>query len=168
MKAMRLLLALALAITAISSLPVQAQYAGPGQNTKCGGDCKLVLDQCSAAPNRIMTLALKETTPYNIGTRIRQKADIKFEGAFLAAEKCWDSYYRCTDRCVPRHCIDACQATLTQCFAAGDRLAREGLQEMKRLKYNSPEWQAANTKGDAETDKCLEDNRSCQAKCANP
>jgi hypothetical protein len=168
MKAMRLLLTLALAITAIGSLPVQAQYLGLGQNTKCGGDCKSVFDRCSAAPSKIMTLALKETTPFDIGTRQRQKADIKFENAFLAGEKCWDNYYRCTDRCVPRRCIAACQATLAQCFPAGERLARDGLQEMKRLKYNSPEWQAANTKGDAETAQCLEDDRNCQAKCANP
>jgi hypothetical protein len=60
------------------------------------------------------------------------------------------------------------QSKFAQCFAAGERLMREGLQEMTRLKYNSPEWQAANAKGDAETDKCLEENRACQAKCANP
>ena len=164
---MRLLLMLALAITAIGSLPVQAQYTGPG-NTKCETDCKSARDQCSAASNRIMVMALKETGPYKIETPQRQKADIKFENAFQVGEKCWDTFYRCTDRCEPRRCIAACQATLAQCLPAGERLMREGLQEMKRLKYDSPEWQAAHTKGDAEIDKCLADDRSCQEKCSNP
>lgn len=164
---MRLLLTLALAITAVGSLPVQAQYAGTG-NTKCEDACKSARDHCSAASNRVMETALKETGPYKIGTRQREKADIKFENAFQVGQKCWDNFYRCTDRCQPRRCIDACQATLMQCLRAGERLMREGLQEMKRLKYDSPEWQAANTKGDAEIDKCLNDDRSCQAKCANP
>jgi hypothetical protein len=167
MMAMRVLLMLALVIMALGTSAARAQLVE--QNTKCDASCKTALDQCSAVSRKIMTVALKETTSYKIGTPQRQRADTKFENAFLAGEKCWDSYYRCAARCQPpRHCIDACQAKFAQCFAAGERLMRDGLQEMKGLKFNSPEWQAANAKGDAETDKCLEDNRSCQAKCANP
>ena len=43
-----------------------------------------------------------------------------------------------------------------------------GLREMRRAKFGSPEWQAAYAKGDTQTDRCLQENRSCQAQCANP
>jgi hypothetical protein len=164
---MRGLLMLALLIMAVGTSAARAQLVE--QNTKCDANSETALDLCSAVSRKIMTMSLKETTSYKIGTPQRQRADTKFEDAFLAGEKCWGNYYRCAVRCQPpRHCIDACQAKFAQCFAAGESLMREGLQQMKRLTYNSPEWQAADAKGDTETDRCLEDNRSCQAKCANP
>ena len=164
---MRRVLILALTILATDCRPVQAQLWQP--NAKCEGQCRSTLAQCSAGSRKIMTTALKEAAPYRIETPARRKADIKFEYAFLGGEKCWDHYYRCAGTCrPPRRCIDACQSTFARCFAAGERLVRQGVQELKNLKIGSPEWQAADAKGDTETGKCLENNRSCQAKCANP
>lgn len=99
----------------------------------------------------------------------REKADIKFENAFLAGEQCWDRYYRCTGNCRPaKGCIDACQSAFKQCFAGGERTMREGLREMKKFKFGSPDWKAAYAKGDKGTARCLTDILSCQGHCANP
>jgi hypothetical protein len=104
-----------------------------------------------------------------VGTSARERVDVKFEGAFETAENCWDRYCVCADKCLPpKKCVVACHSTFRQCFAAGERKMRDGLREMRRAKFGSPEWQAAYTKGDSETDRCIQDNRSCQAKCANP
>src|SRR5215467_8366106 len=138
-------------------------------NTRCEAGCRSTLDRCAAVSNKIMETALKETTPYNVGTPARERADIKFESAYLTAEGCWDKYYVCAGKCrAPKRCIGACQSTFRQCFAAGERTMREGLREMRLAKFGSPEWQAAYAKGDAQTDRCLQENRSCQAQCANP
>jgi hypothetical protein len=138
-------------------------------NTKCETSCRSGLDQCAAVFNKIMETALKETTAYSVGSSRRERADVKFEGAFLKTQNCWDTYYMCTRKCrAPQRCIDACQSTFTRCFAAGERKMREGLREMRHAKFDSPEWQAAYAKGNAETDRCLQDDQSCQAKCANP
>ena len=138
-------------------------------NTKCESLCRSSLDRCAAPSNKIMETALKETSAYNVGTPARERADVKFEGAYLTAEACWDKYYACAGKCrPPKRCINACQSTFGRCFAAGERTMREGLREMRRAKFGSPEWQAAYAKGDTQTDRCLQENRSCQAQCANP
>jgi hypothetical protein len=138
-------------------------------NSKCEAGCRSTLDQCAAVSNKIMETALKETTAYSVGTSGRERADVKFEGAFQTAENCWDRYYVCADKCrSPKKCVGACQSTFKQCFAAGEKKMRDGLREMRRAKFGSPEWQAAYTKGDSQTDRCIQDNRGCQAKCANP
>jgi hypothetical protein len=138
-------------------------------NSKCEIGCRSALDQCAAVSNKVMETALKETTAYSIGSPEREKADVKFESAFVTAENCWDKYHSCTGKCrPPKKCLDACQSTFKQCFAAGEQKMKEGLREMRKAKFGSPEWQTAYGKGDKETDHCLQDNRSCQAKCANP
>ena len=157
-------MALALLACSVSRAEVVAQM-----NSKCEASCRSTLDQCAAVSNKIMETALKETTAYSVGTSGRERADIKFEGAFQTAENCWDKYYLCTGKCrAPKKCVDACQSTFKQCFAAGEKKMRDGLQEMRHAKFGSSEWQAAYAKGDAETDRCLQENRNCQAKCANP
>jgi hypothetical protein len=138
-------------------------------NSKCEASCRVSLDQCAAASNKIMETALKETSAYSVGTSGRERADVKFESAFLTAENCWDRYYTCAGRCrPPKKCVDTCQTTYKQCFAAGEKKMRQGLREMRHAKFGSPEWQAAYAKGNMETDNCVQENRSCQAKCANP
>jgi len=138
-------------------------------NSQCESGCRSTLDQCAAVSNKVMETALKQTTTYSIGSPEREKADVKFENAFVTAEKCWDKYYGCTGKCrPPKKCLAACQSTFKQCFAAGEQKMKEGLREMRKAKFGSPEWQTAYGKGDKETDHCLQDNRSCQAKCANP
>src|SRR6516164_1487366 len=152
-------MALALLACPVSRAEVAAQL-----NSKCEARCRSTLDQCAAVSNKIMETALKETTAYSVGTSGRERADIKFENAFLTAENCWDKYYLCAGKCrAPKRCVDACQSTFKQCFAAGERKMKEGLREMRKAKIDSPEWQAAYAKGDMETDRCLQDNRSCQA-----
>src|SRR5262249_61865575 len=99
----------------------------------------------------------------------RERADVKFENAFQTAENCWDRYYVCAGKCrAPKKCTDACQSTFKRCFAAGEKTMREGLREMKHARFGSPEWQAAYAKGGTQTDQCVQENRNCQAKCANP
>jgi hypothetical protein len=111
----------------------------------------------------------KEMEPFSIESVERDTPDIKFENAFASSEKCRSRYLRCSERCQPpKKCIDACQATFKKCFATGERIMKEGLRELKKLKYDSPEWRAAYTKGDVEIDRCLEENRNCPGKCANP
>lgn len=157
-------MALALLACPVSRAEVAAQL-----NSKCEARCRSTLDQCAAVSNKIMETALKETTAYSVGTSGRERADVKFEGAFQTAENCWDKYYLCAGKCrAPKKCVDACQSTFKQCFAAGEKKMRDGLREMRHNKFGSAEWQAAYAKGDAETDRCLQENRNCQAKCANP
>jgi hypothetical protein len=140
-----------------------------GQNAKCESACRSTLDHCAAVSNKIMEMALKEADPYQVGTSERDRVDIKFESAFLAGEHCWDRYHRCTLGCAPpKRCVDACQSRFRQCFAASERRMKEGLREMKTLTFGSPEWKAVYGKGDKDADRCLEDNRNCQGKCANP
>jgi hypothetical protein len=116
-----------------------------------------------------METALKKTTAYSIGTFERENADVKFESAFQTAEKCWGKYYKCAGRChAPKRCIATCQSKFKKCFAAAETRMKEGPRAMKGLKFASPEWEAAYAKGGADSDRCLESNRDCQAKCANP
>jgi hypothetical protein len=138
-------------------------------NSTCESTCKSTLDRCAAAANKLMQTALKETSAYNVGSSEREGADVKFENAFLTAETCWDKYYKCAGKCrPPKRCIDQCQSAFKRCFAAAEGKMRDGLREMRQAKFGSPEWQTAYAKGDMETDHCLQENRSCQAKCANP
>jgi hypothetical protein len=150
-----------------------AQPPGPLSelNAKCEAACKTALDKCAAVPNKIMDTASKEAVPYKIDTPERERADIKLESAFQASETCRNGYDRCAIKCRPsKACIDACHSRFHQCFAAGERKMQEGLREIKgkRLQFGSPEWQTAYTKGDRDINKCLENNRSCEAKCINP
>jgi hypothetical protein len=155
-------------VVVLASGPTQAQVWDL-INSQCEVGCRTALNQCAAVSNKIMETSLKETTAYNIGTPDREKADIKFENAFQTAEKCWSGYYKCTGHCqAPRRCVAACQSTLKQCFAAGERKMQEGLREMKNFAFGSAEWTAAYAKGGTDIDHCLEENHSCQAKCANP
>jgi hypothetical protein len=150
------------------TVPAQTQVS-EWINSKCETGCRSALDQCAATSNKVMETALKETTVYAVGTAERAKVDIKFESAFQKAEACWDKYYICAAKCAPpKRCINACQSTFRKCFAAGDAKTREGLRQIKALKTGTPEWQAAYAKGDADIDACLEHNRNCKAKCANP
>jgi len=150
------------------SVSTRAEVADQ-MNSKCEAGCRSSLDQCAAASNKIMETALKETTAYSVGSSGRERADVKFEGAFQKAENCWDRYYMCAGKCrAPKKCVDACQSTFKQCFVAGEKKVREGLREMQHAKFGSPEWQAAYAKGNSETDRCLRENRICQTKCANP
>jgi hypothetical protein len=127
---MRLLLIVALIL---GSFPAIAQVWDV-TNSKCEAGCKVTLDRCSAAPKKIMATVEKEVTAYSIETSEREKADIKFENAFQVGEKCWDRYYRCAANCrPPKRCIDACQSTFKQCFAAGERTMKVGLREMKKF-----------------------------------
>ena len=161
---MRWVLCVALVVGAV---PAKAQLWE--QNKNCGVACKSSLDECAAVSNKIMETTLKETVTYNVGTTAREKADIKFENAFLAGEQCWDRYYKCTGTCQPsRACIDACQSTFKQCFANGERTMRDGLREMKRYKFGSPDWKTAYAKGDRDIGRCLTENLNCQGHCANP
>src|SRR5262249_22255597 len=160
---MRWILVFALALT---TLPAKAQMSE--LNSKCEAACKTALDKCAAVSNKIMDTALKETGPYKIGTPERERADIKFERAFQVRETCRSRYERCATKCLPaKACMDACHSTLHQCFAAGERKMQEGLREIKSLKFGSPKWQTAYTKGDRDIDQCLETNRNCEAKCIN-
>jgi hypothetical protein len=153
-------------IVALALGPIQAKAQMWGPSSKCEAACTAALDQCAAVPNRIMDTALKEMEPFSIESVARDKPDIKFENAFASSEKCRSRYLRCSGKCQPpKRCIDACQATFRQCFAAGERIMKAGLRELKQLKYDSPEWKAAYAKGDAEMERCLEDNRNCQGKC---
>ena len=162
---MRTMLVVALVL---SCGPAQAQVWDL-INSQCESACRTGLNQCAAVANKIMETSLKETTAYNIGTSDREKADIKFENAFQASEKCWGRYYKCTGHCqAPRRCIAACQSTFKQCFAAGERKMQEGLREMRNFAFGSTEWSAAYGKANRDVDHCLEENHSCQAKCANP
>jgi hypothetical protein len=148
---------------------VQAKAQVWEQNIKCETACRATLDQCSAVPNRVMDTALNEMTPYTYDSPDRDKPDIKFENAFEAGEKCRGRYLRCAGKCQPpKKCVDACQATFKRCFAIGERKMKEGLRELKTFKYDSPQWKTAYGKGDAEMARCLEDNRNCRGKCANP
>jgi hypothetical protein len=150
------------------SLSARAQVWDP-TNAQCEARCRSTLDQCAAASNKIMETALKETSAYNVGSSSRQRADVKFENAFQTAENCWDKYYVCAGKCrAPRKCVEACQATFRQCFAAGESKVKEGLRAMRHAKFGSPEWQAAYAKGDAETDRCLQEDQSCQVRCVTP
>jgi hypothetical protein len=161
---MRLVLFVALVV---GTIPARAQPWV--QNKHCEIACKSTLDECAAASNKIMQTALRETEPFKIGTTEREKADIKFENAFLAGEQCWDRYYRCAGNCRPaKGCIDACQSAFKQCFADGEKTMREGLREMKKFKFGSPDWKTAYAKGDKGTGRCLTDNLNCQGHCANP
>jgi hypothetical protein len=142
---------------------------GAELNSKCESACKATLDRCAAGANKRMETALKETTAYQVGSSERERADVKFETAFLEAATCWDKYYNCAGKCrPPQLCTDQCQSTFKRCFAAAERKMQDGLREMRRAKFGSPEWQSAYAKGDMDTDHCLQENRSCQAKCANP
>jgi len=155
---------------------VLALVAAPGRaqdieltNSACEAACKGKLDRCAAVSNRIMHTALKETSAYTVDAPERQRADVKFEAAFQAGEKCWDGYFRCAATCRPaKACLDACRSTFKRCFAQGEKKMREGLKEMRSSPFGSPAWQAANAKGDAELDQCLVENHNCQTKCANP
>jgi len=151
----------------LAAVPAEAQVWD--MNSKCEESCRVALDKCAAVSNKIMGTELKQAQPYNIGTPEREKADAKFESAFQEGEKCWKGYYRCTAHCrAPKACVDKCQAAFRQCFATGERLIKEGLREIRRFEFGSPEWKAAYAKGDAETDHCLEDDRKCIGNCANP
>jgi hypothetical protein len=158
---------LALVAMILGVAPATAQQWD--QNTKCEAACRSNLDQCAAVSNKTMETAIKETLPYRIETPERRRADIKFESAFQTAEKCWDKYYRCAGNCrPPKTCTDACQSSFKLCFAAGERTMKEGLRAMKSLKFGSDEWKAAYGRGDMPADRCLEENRNCHMKCANP
>jgi hypothetical protein len=164
----RLVLVASVVLLLAGSVSARAQM-GEQLNSKCQSACRSTLDQCAAVSNKIMETALKETTAYSVGTSARDNADVKFENAYLTAENCWDKYYTCTEKCrPPKTCIGACQTSFKKCFAAGEAKMKAGLREMRKLKFGSPEWQAAYAKGDMDADRCLQDNRTCQAKCANP
>jgi hypothetical protein len=152
---------------ALGPLPAKAQVSE--LNAKCEATCKMALDQCAAVPNKIMDTALKEAEPYKIDTPERERADIKFERAFQAGQRCQNRYDRCTSKCSPsKACLDACHPTFRKCFAASERKLKKSLQEIKGLKFGSPEWQTAYTKADGDINQCLETNRNCEAKCINP
>jgi hypothetical protein len=154
---------------ALVTVPLRAQDAALLNNSACEAACKTKLDRCSATSNKVMETALKESSVYTIDTADRARADTKFEGAFLAGEKCWDGYYRCSATCQPpKRCLNACRSTFKRCFAVGERKMRQGLVAMRGLPFNSSEWQAAYTQGDGDVNRCLLEIRDCQAKCANP
>jgi hypothetical protein len=151
----------------LGSVPANAQMST--LNNKCEATCRDAREQCSAVFDRVMDTALKEMTPFRAESTEKARADIKFETAFEAGEKCRVRYNSCVDKCEPpRKCISACQVTYKKCFAVGESMVKEGIRELRKLKYDSPEWKVAYEKGDKEIERCLEDDRSCEGKCANP
>jgi hypothetical protein len=151
----------------LSCAPAEAQMST--LNNKCEATCRVALDRCSVVFDRIMDTALKEMTPYRAESVEKARADIRFEAAFEAGEKCRGRYSRCVEKCQPpKGCIKACLSTFKKCFADGKRLVYQGLRDLRKLKYDSPEWKAAYAKGDSDIEHCLDEDRSCEAKCANP
>ena len=74
-------------------------------NSTCESACKATLDRCAASANERMETALKEPTAYQVGSSERERADVKFENAYLEAATCWDKCYSCTGKMSPSQAV---------------------------------------------------------------